>query len=88
MERDTRKIWSAGLAAAAMLAAASNAGAAACVNGVYRAGCAGPNGAVAVRKAPYAAPPRAVVATPSHGVVVAHPPAVRCYYVNGRRVCS
>ena len=30
----------------------TDAKAAACVNGVYRAGCAGPNGAVAVRKPP------------------------------------
>jgi hypothetical protein len=29
-----------------------------CANGVYRAGCAGPNGAAVVRKAP--PPPRAV----------------------------
>ena len=28
-----------------------------CANGVYRAGCAGPNGAAAVRKPPYAARP-------------------------------
>lgn len=30
----------------------SSAWAAACANGVYRAGCAGPNGAVVVKKAP------------------------------------
>jgi hypothetical protein len=45
------------LAGAALLAFAaflilqsSTAGAAVCANGVYRAGCAGPNGAVVVRK--------------------------------------
>jgi hypothetical protein len=27
-----------------------------CANGVYRAGCAGPNGAAVVRKSPYKAP--------------------------------
>ena len=36
-------------------ALAQQADAASCVNGVYRAGCAGPNGAAVVRKAP---PPR------------------------------
>lgn len=30
--------------------------AATCVNGVYNAGCAGPNGAAAVHKTPYASP--------------------------------
>lgn len=32
------------------------AGAITCANGVYRAGCAGPNGAAVVRKPPYYAP--------------------------------
>lgn len=36
----------------------SPASAVTCANGVYRAGCVGPNGAAAVRK-PYAAHPRA-----------------------------
>lgn len=36
----------------------NHASAAACANGVYRAGCAGPNGAAVVRK-PYVAPPPA-----------------------------
>jgi hypothetical protein len=31
--------------------------AAVCADGVYRAGCAGPNGAVVVHKAPYYRPP-------------------------------
>jgi hypothetical protein len=34
-----------------------------CGNGVWRAGCAGPNGAVVVRR-PYVAPPRAYYAPP------------------------
>jgi hypothetical protein len=43
------------MALAAALAFAEPADAAACANGVYRAGCVGPNGAAVVRKAP---PPR------------------------------
>ena len=35
-----------------------------CANGVYRAGCAGPNGAAVVRKPPYAAYPRAAPRPP------------------------
>jgi hypothetical protein len=38
-----------------------------CADGVYRAGCAGPNGAVAVQKTPYYKPP-----------VYSHPPTVTC----------
>ena len=37
----------------ASCAGARPAAAAVCANGVYRAGCAGPNGAVVVNKAPY-----------------------------------
>ncbi len=50
------------------LAIVSPAGAVTCANGVYRAGCAGPNGAAVVRK-PYATP------------YVAHP---RTYYPAAR----
>jgi hypothetical protein len=39
-------------ALAAGLVTSGPAGAAACANGVYRAGCAGPNGAAVVRKPP------------------------------------
>ena len=42
----------AALIAFAALAFAQPARAAACANGVYRAGCVGPNGAAVVRKAP------------------------------------
>jgi len=42
--------------------------AAVCANGVYRAGCAGPNGAVVVQKAPYYHKP------PTYY----HPPGVAC----------
>jgi len=65
----------------AMLAFASaiapnEASAVVCARGVYRAGCAGPNGAVVVRKP-------VVVAPVVRPVVVA--PA--CAWVNGVRVC-
>jgi hypothetical protein len=40
------------LIALAVLAFAKPADAAGCANGVYRAGCVGPNGAAVVRKAP------------------------------------
>jgi hypothetical protein len=39
-----------------LLISMSTSYAAACANGVYRAGCAGPNGAAVVRK-PYVPPP-------------------------------
>ncbi len=38
------------LASIGLLALAPSAGAVTCANGVYRAGCAGPNGAAVVRK--------------------------------------
>ena len=44
-----------------VLGVAPSAHAFVCGNGVWRAGCAGPNGAVVVRK-PYVAPPRAYYA--------------------------
>jgi hypothetical protein len=47
-----------GFSAIAALATPQPAHAAACANGVYRAGCAGPNGAVVVHKRP--PPPRTV----------------------------
>ena len=74
-------------AALLMMAAVTNADAVTCANGVYRAGCAGPNGAVVARKPVAVAPaPRAVVVAPApRAVVVA--PAAGCRYVNGVRVC-
>jgi len=66
-----------GFGALALAAALSptEASAVVCARGIVRAGCAGPNGAVAVRR-PVA--PRAVIVAP-----------VRrgCAIVNGRRVC-
>ena len=41
-----------------VVASAQQVRAVTCVNGAYRAGCAGPHGAVAVHKAPYRAPYR------------------------------
>ena len=53
----------AAFAALVTLALAHPAQAASCVNGVYRAGCVGPNGAAVVRKGPvYHAPVIATVA--------------------------
>jgi hypothetical protein len=49
MKRDTAYTMAA-LAAVLMVAGAGAADAAACANGVYRAGCVGPNGAVGVNK--------------------------------------
>lgn len=54
-----------GLALAVGLATPPRAEAAACVNGVYRAGCAGPNGAAVVRKPP---PPTHRTVTCANGV--------------------
>jgi hypothetical protein len=48
--------------------------AAVCANGVYNAGCAGPNGAVVVQKHPYAPPP-----------VYVRPPA---YHPSGSVTCA
>ena len=56
----------------------TDANAVVCAAGVVRAGCAGPNGAVAVRRPVAVAP----VVRP---VVVA--PAATCTIVNGVRVC-
>ena len=74
-------------AALLMIAAVTNVDAVTCANGVYRAGCAGPNGAVVARKPVAVAPaPKAVVVAPApRAVVVA--PAAGCRYVNGVRVC-
>lgn len=68
-----------GLIAAAWTFAPTKADAFVCARGVYRAGCAGPNGAV-VRRYPHAyVAPRAVYVAPAR----------RCVYhwVNGVRVC-
>jgi hypothetical protein len=74
-----------GLIAAAWAFAPTKADAFVCARGVYRAGCAGPNGAV-VRHYPraYVAPRVYVAPRP---VYVA--PARRCVYrwVNGVRIC-
>lgn len=61
-----------------LLTGTSDAQAAVCARGAYRAGCAGPRGAVV-------APRRPVVVAPRRPVVVA--PAHGCRRVNGVRVC-
>jgi len=70
------------------MSASMGAQAVTCANGVYRAGCVGPNGAVVARKVP---PPRAVVVTPAPVVVTPAPVVVRpahgCRWVNGVKVC-
>ena len=70
-----------------LLSGVSDAYAVTCAHGVYRAGCAGPNGAVvAPAKPPVVVAPRAPVAVaPARPVVVA--PANPCRIVNGVRVC-
>ncbi|MGO9675531.1 MAG: hypothetical protein ACLPSF_15425 [Methylocella sp.] len=44
-----------------MIASVEEANAVVCARGVYRAGCAGPHGAVAVRRAPVVVAPRRAV---------------------------
>jgi hypothetical protein len=75
-----------------LLLSVSTAQAVTCANGVYRAGCVGPNGAVGVNKysgrAAVVAPPRggaAVIVPPRGGAVVVNP--ANCAWVNGRKVC-
>jgi hypothetical protein len=48
------------MVALGMFALAQQSHAAACANGVYRAGCVGPNGAAVVRKPPRARAPSSV----------------------------
>jgi hypothetical protein len=76
------------LAAVLAMGVFGDANALTCANGVYRAGCAGPNGAVVVPKggAVVVPPARAVVVPPPRRAVVV-PPAVNCAWVNGRKVC-
>jgi hypothetical protein len=66
------------------LANISQANAVACAKGVYRAGCAGPNGAVVTRKPAIVAPPKTVVVVPAQPVVVT---PKHCHIVNGVQVC-
>ena len=68
-----------------MLSGVSDAHAVACARGVYRAGCAGPNGAVVARRPVTVAPRPVVVAPARRPVVVA--PAHGCRWVNGVWVC-
>jgi hypothetical protein len=60
----------------AMAAVAPRAGAVTCAEGVYRAGCAGPNGAAVVRKPPVVAAPKCVAGVYRAGCVGPHGAAV------------
>jgi hypothetical protein len=77
---------------AAIGAAALPAGAATCAAGVYRAGCVGPNGAVATHRP--AAPPVRCTSGPNHAGCVGPNGAVatnkhpHCYWRAGVKVCS
>ena len=77
-ERNMKSIFMTIGAAIFMMAVVSDANAVTCAKGVYRAGCAGPNGAAVVRRPVAVAPRRVVVAPVNRG---------RCAWVNGRKVC-
>ena len=73
-----KTVVSALLALGLLAGSVAEANAVVCARGVYRAGCAGPHGAVATTRPAYG----------YHGAAVVRP-GVRCY-VNryGRRVCT
>lgn len=77
-----KTLVSALLALGMLAGTVAEANAVVCARGVYRAGCAGPNGAVVGHRG-YGYPGyrggAAVVARPAYGV--------RCYYRAGVRVC-
>ncbi|MGJ7512732.1 hypothetical protein [Variovorax sp. GT1P44] len=79
------------LAAAGLILAVTSFSASAveCVEGRYRAGCVGPNGAAAVRK-PVAEPGGvAVVRPPVAGAAVVHPPGtIKCVDGVYRTACE
>jgi hypothetical protein len=58
----------------------SEASAYSCVRGVYRAGCIGPRGVIAVG-------PRGAVAVGRHGNVYSYQRGSGCFWRNGQRVC-
>ena len=81
MKHEIKHVVLAVLVALGTLALAHQSHAAACANGVYRAGCAGPNGAAVVRKSTPAKPAvscakgvyRAGCAGPNGAAVVRRP---------------
>jgi len=100
MTRNTTLL--ANLSAVVLFAAAGAANAVTCANGVYRAGCAGPNGAAVVHKPPptksvtcangaYHAgcvgPNGAATYNKSTGTVHGAT-TTQCRYVNGQRICN
>jgi len=72
-----RTIALAGLIVGMLVGTVSQAGAAACAAGPYRAGCAGPHGAVVTHRHPYG----------YHGATVVRPVHPHCYWRGGVRVC-
>lgn len=75
-----------------MMAAVTDANAVTCAEGVRRAGCVGPEGAVAVRKPEpvVVAPTKEAVVVPKKEVVVVPEKEVvgaPCRMIEGRRVC-
>jgi hypothetical protein len=61
MKREMKRVVLATMVVAGMLASGHPSHAASCVNGVYRAGCIGPNGAAVARKPPVTHPARPAV---------------------------
>ena len=74
-----------GVIVGALSFAPTQASAVVCARGVYRSGCAGPNGAV-VRRHPHYVAPRGVYVAPRPAYVA---PVRRCVWVwvNGVHVC-
>ncbi|HZZ61112.1 MAG TPA: hypothetical protein VFE63_08070 [Roseiarcus sp.] len=76
-----KTVVSALLALGLLAGSVAEADAAACAAGPYRAGCAGPRGAVVTHRGPYRYYRGATVyRRPVYGV--------RCYYRYGRRICT
>ena len=73
-----KRFVSALLALGLLAGTVAEADAAVCGAGPYRAGCAGPRGAVVTHRGPYGG--AIVVRRPAYGV--------HCYYRYGRRICT
>jgi hypothetical protein len=89
-----RIVSAASTAAILVLLAVPAAHAASCVNGVYRAGCVGPNGTASANKttgqthSTTTTPSAGTSATGIRGNTVTKAAQPGCAYVNGRRVCN
>lgn len=75
-----KTVVSALLALGLLAGTVAEANAVVCARGVYRAGCAGPNGAAVVRHPAYGY-------HGYHGATVYRPPVPHCYWRGGVRVC-